>query len=257
MAGGAAMSTADPRPAPSLVRYHRSGGLRPSDDETLEVAEDGTFRAWRTVAGPRIGAFGGVMPDDALSSLGALVEGCRRAGPIRVPVPRDGASERIEIDGDAGPTGDLGGGAEPAGPWGPLARRVRELLDAATDAPVGALELAEADGVLTLAWLGEARSGGADAAGLRLEVDLPAAKLELVRLGPDGVPVGRWAPHAFEGAVDTRAETGPGWRMELTRLPETGLMAGEWLQVWLRAPVRPADGVVRVARWFLAVPGPA
>lgn len=229
-----------------LVAYTRGGGRPPADDERLEVADDGTLTAVRTVAGTRVGSFGGPMASRHRAAVIRAVDACRTTSAPWLPTPRDGATEQIGIGPDGEPMVELGAGVALTGPWGTLARRLRDLLELVTSQPVAAVELvADGQGARLVA-----------AGPLSLEVDAGTVQVNLVHLDASGVPVARWspAPGGDPGAAPNWQRTGPGWVLELPFQPGVTLAPGEWLQVWVRVVVR-ADAP-RLARLFAAVPGP-
>jgi hypothetical protein len=233
------MHDADP-----LLRYTRSGGRQPSDDETLSVAPDGAFEARRTVAGRRVGRFAGILAARELAALARDAARASSAGDATVPTPREGATEVLAA---GGAEIRLGSNERAPAAWRPLVERVRKLVkERVTVDPVAALEL----------------DAGADAARLchvgtePLEVDLTSLSVRVVRMAADGTVMGRWqaptaaAPGDASRPAWTVAE--PTWVHDIPLahglLPE----AGEWLQVSIVLRLR--DGGVHAARLFAAVP---
>ncbi len=229
-----------------MVVYQRSGGLRPLDDELLDVWRSGRLLAIRTVAGPRVGLFGGALGAPELAELARAVDACRGAEPVSLPVPRDAAAERVFLhDIEGSPRVSLGGGEDPGPPWAALVAGLRSLLDSATEQPWATLELRHEDGVINLVRIGE----GLD----DLALDRSTLALELVWLGPDGVPRRR-RQAAPVGTPGGWVSTPPGWSERIGEIGEPGPAPGEWLQVWLTGRFRLVD-VGRTGRWFLAVQG--
>ena len=235
----------------TLVRYGRSGGRPPKDDEHLIVEDDGSYTARRTVAGARVGRFAGRLTAGRLEALRAAADGLGEASDVAIQTPHDGATEVVEA---AGHSARMGSNEAPPEPWRTLVLALREAID--TDAvadPVAALEL---------------RAGTRDAAVAHigtepLEVDLASVVVRVVRLDAEGAVLGRWSgregPAADEDSGQPAAEwaeAGPGWTRALPFTHGLELAPGDWLQVWVHANVRePGDPAVRAVRLFVGVPG--
>ncbi len=233
------------------VRYGRSGGRPPADDEQLVVEDDGSYRARRTVAGARAGRFAGRLTEARAAALRAAVDGVREAADVAIQTPHDGATEVTEA---AGHSARMGSNEAPPEPWRRLVLALREACD--TDAvanPVAALEL---------------RAGTRDAAVAHVgsepvEVDLASIVVRVVRLDAEGAVLGRWSGREGPAADEDSgpppadwAEAGPGWTKTLPFGHGLELAPGEWLQVWVYASVRePDETVVRAVRLFAGVPG--
>ena len=219
-----------------LARLQRAGGRRPTDDEVLEIAADGSFTATRTVGGTRVGRFAGRLPGTTLSALRRDVEAAAEGPDIVRPTPRDGATEVVEA---AGHSLRLGSNDPPPPPWKGLVRRLRDLVeDRATRDPVAAIELvAGRDGVALV-------HAGSES----LRLDPTSIEGELIRAGRDGVPRERrpLAPH--HGDI-VQVETG--WRLDLAPAPRS-FVAGDRLIA--RVVVRiDHDGRFRQARLYADV----
>ena len=109
----------------ALVRYGRTGGRPPRDDESMVIEEDGTFEGRRTVGGARVGTFAGRLAAGRLRGAprGRRVRR-RPAGDVEVTTPLDGATETVEV---AGHTARMGSNERPTGPWKPLVESLRAL----------------------------------------------------------------------------------------------------------------------------------
>jgi len=126
-----------------MLSYRRTGGHQPSDYETLDVEEDGTFRMWRTIAHASspptpVGSFAGTVPPDELEALRADSAAVGKAGDLQLQMPPGSAVERIRV---AGATATLPHSGEPDGAWGMLVSRCRRLLVVLTEQPRAALAL--------------------------------------------------------------------------------------------------------------------
>ena len=232
-----------------LVRYLRRGGRAPADDESLEIASDGSFTARRTVGGKRIGRFAGRLDKTTIEELRTAVEGVAAAGDLAIKTPLDGATEVIEAGGR---TGQFGSNEQPKAPWRDLVDRLRSLLDTEIiEHPVAAIELAATTRSARL------RHAGAEP----LQVDLASINVRAVRLDAEGAVLGRWQGRLRAVAdEDTRGATsapelvtaGSGWEQELPFRHGLELAPGDWLQVWVTLRVR--DDQERAARLFVPVP---
>ncbi len=235
----------------TLVRYGRSGGRAPSDDEHLAVEEDGSYVARRTVAGARAGRFAGRLTDARLGTLRAAVDGVREAADIAIQTPHDGATEDVEA---AGRSARMGSNEEPPEPWRALVHALREAIDAdAVANPVAALELQAGTRDATISHLGSEP----------IEVDLGSVAIRVVRLDADGAVLGRWSGRVQPAADDDSGEApaaawtdgGPGWTRALPFDHGLELAPGDWLQVWVYATVRESgEPIKRQIRLFAGVP---
>lgn len=236
----------------TLVKYRRTGGRPPSDDEALDVAADGSFTARRTVAGARVGTFAGGLASGRAEGLREAVDAVRGASNLQVATPLDGATEVIEA---AGHTAKMGSNERPTGPWKALVEAVRATLDEAVTAdPLAAIELTATSRVATLAHAGSAP----------VEIDLGSVTLRVVRIDAAGLVLGRWQGRLQDAGDEDAGELPPawisavaGWRADLPFAHGLELAGGDWLQVWVFATIRDVagDGGERAARLFVAVPG--
>lgn len=231
-----------------LLEYERSGGRPPADDERLLVRLDGRFEARRTLGGPRIGTFEGSLDASTLRGLADAVGAAREAGELAVPTPMDGATETLRVPG-AGAT--LGSNERPAGAWGPLVERARELLDTVVlESPSAGVELSATPGSGRLAQVGSGT----------LEIDLASLKTRLVRLDEAGLVLARWqasaagarAEDAGPAADREWSVAGPGWSSPIPYDHPIELAPGDRLQVWVTLELR-QDGRVRGGRLFRVV----
>ncbi len=128
----------------TIVRYSRSGGRTPPRDrERLEISPDGTFAMWRSIGSAShppspIGRFAGALDPALVAQLRREVAAAAQAGDLNVTPPPDAAIETIEV-GDV--RARLGIHEEPAGPWGALTQRLRQLLRDLADYPQAAIAL--------------------------------------------------------------------------------------------------------------------
>lgn len=120
-----------------LASYHRSGGRRPSDDESLEIDADGSFVLTRTVGGPRVGSFAGTISKHSLAALTKLAEKADDYDdrPTGLPphVMESVATSRADISVGARAKADV--------PAMKLVKRMRQLVDDLTANPAAAIEL--------------------------------------------------------------------------------------------------------------------
>jgi hypothetical protein len=235
-----------------LLRFGRSGGRMPADDEWLAVWPD-RFEARRSVAGSRIGSFAGQLDATAMRELHDHIDALAGYDDIVIQTPMDGATESIQVDD--GHTARLGSNEDVDGPWGALLRTVRRLLDGPVlESPRAAVALAVAARSAQLSHIGEQP----------LEVDASSVTVRVARLDADGLIQARWQGSATTpGAEDTRGsragrtwtEAGTGWTTEVPFDHGIDLAHGDYLQVRVMIDVR-EDGRARTGRLFVAVPGP-
>ena len=172
--------------ADPLLVVRREGGREPSDDESLEVHDDGSFRMWRTVGWQRAGLFAGALPADALADLRRAVDAAP-AEATDAGAPRGAATEQHVT-----PRGrvSLGGSDDPAPAWAELVAVGRRLVDELTGSPQAALDLAVvSEHEASLAVVGERP----------LPVAPPSLRWRVERLDRDGVPLAGWRPPGDEG----------------------------------------------------------
>lgn len=225
-----------------LYTLRRTGGREPSDDEQLEVADDGSFRMWRTVGWTRVGAFAGNLAPDDLEELRVLSS---TAPPEDLDggVPRGAAAEEHVAGGGRLV---LGGSNDPPPAWQGLVATGRRLLDDLVVAPEAAVELEVV---------------GPSEATLRVVGDEPLAlalsslRWRVERLAPDGTVVAGWRPPGEEGGplpeyvtVDELRTHDPGPIRTLVLGHGWELASGELLRVWVTLSVAPPAGSPRTAR---------
>jgi hypothetical protein len=123
----------------AFAAYHRGGGRPPSDDESLEIRADGSWRLWRTVAGARVGAFTGRLSPDRARRLATAVDEARAAPPpTDVRRRPDSAAEAFR----AGAAEISTPAAAPVrGGWSRLVHLLRKWSDDLTSEPEAALAL--------------------------------------------------------------------------------------------------------------------
>jgi hypothetical protein len=125
------------------IRYARTGGRPPSDDERLEVDADGTWRLWRTMGGSRVGAFAGRLDPGRRRRLGAALESIRQGARSQEPRVPDSASESFH----AGSLSlHVASGDAVSGEWARLVRLIRRWSSSFTTEPEAALELIPGSG---------------------------------------------------------------------------------------------------------------
>lgn len=213
-----------------LCSYSRTGGSPPSDDERLEIEDDGAFRLWRTNSETAAGAFGGRLPAEEVKLIQAVVEQLKPpeldvAGPVR-----GAALEQVAAAGEAitAPSGT----PLPNG-WAELAEHLRRLVLDGVDHPVAALQASLADGGGTLVL---------ELAGTEpLDVDLSRGTVQVDVVGEHSAG-GRWTGTLADPTEDDGSDLlsidmfedpstpspwarDPGWRVERA-LPH-GLDAGD------------------------------
>jgi hypothetical protein len=225
--------------ARAVSTYIRSGGQPPEDDERLDVLEDGTWRLWRTMGGPRVGGFSGHLSaarhrrlDDAIAAVWGV-----GVGPVAPVAHPDVAREAFTAGEDRL---DVTAGARVTGPWAALARLLRRWTEDLTTEPAGALalEVPPGGGLPRLVHLG--------AAALRL---WPATlHVELYARDADGVIRDRASGGAVPEDLPQRGDplaTADGWAMDLPvgRHPE--VPPGGVLEVWALLDIEGPDGPVQ------------
>ena len=218
-----------------LASYHRSGGRRPSDDESLEIEDDGSFVLTRTVGGPRVGSFAGTISKQALAALVKLVEKADDLDdrPTGLPphVIESVETTRADIT--------VGAHSKAAGPATKLVKRMRQLADELTDHPVAALELRVADDghAITLASVGT-EPVGADLGSASITWTLFGQGEELLTAGE------------IEGPANagSKAHLAAGWSAELPISPEPEFNSRRTLDVQAEFDLVDPKGRSRRAR---------
>ncbi len=216
-----------------VASYQRTGGRPPEDDEWLEIHDDGAWNLRRTMGGPRVGTFAGLLDDERRRELGDALASATGAHPPEAELAaRDAAREAVRA-GDGAI--DLAAGRDVDGPWRPLLELLRtwsEALATADDAEA-ALELRlEPDGPV-LARLGTAE----------------------LRMWPATLHLEAYARDA-DGVVVDRASAGPGVEPEGPRGEVLTTTAGWTLAPELpRAVAAPESGAFEAWAW-LDIAGP-
>ena len=240
-----------------IARYARSGGRLPSDDEWLEVAEDGSWAARRTVSGRTAGRFAGRLEGPALEALRSGIAVVQGTGDAFVPTPRHGATEAVDVEG-ASLT--LGSNEDAPGPWRPLLAWLRDAVqDRVVRSPVAALTL----------------EAGADAASIAqagpepVRLEPATVSVRVARIAPDGTRLGEWESPGVPGTAPTTSAftgrpargsapgspgivtAGDGWSLDLPFSHGLGPASGDVLQV--RVLLRVRDGGARTVRLYAPV----
>lgn len=217
------------------LSFERRGGTPPPDDEALTLADDGSFGARRTLGGPRIGSFAGLLPAAAMRSLRRAVEAAAEATDATLPTPRGGATEVLRIGGS---TLQLGSNETPPRPWRAVLERVRTLFEEEVVATArAALELVADTRSARLVHAGEAP----------LDVDLGSVLVKVIRVADEGMALGRWNGRPPGSLVDNGerlvptprwVRAGPGWSAPLPFDHPLELAPGDMFQVWVDVPIR-------------------
>lgn len=218
-----------------MIALRRTGGLRlPQFSERLEVADDGTFRMWRSVsmAAPLpspIGRFAGRLPVPQLNALSDAAKRAAAEGSRTWLVSPDSPVDEFEVDGAMATLGihDPGEGA-----WEACAALVRPLLGELTASPLAAIAL-EVTGGPALYHQGREP----------LTLDLSHLTVRAVHWR-EGQSQGRWtAPETDRGEVGA----GPGWRLRLPFDHGFALEAGDRLTVQATLAAFDGDRLVPVS----------
>jgi hypothetical protein len=218
-----------------LAAYHRGGGDRPRDDESLEIEEDGSFVLTRTVGGPRVGSFAGKIPPKARAPLARLVATAddfdERPSGLPPHVIETVTTSRADID--------VGARAKTRNPATKLVKRLRQLSEDLTAEPVAALELSVArnGSSITMTSLGSAP----------VEVDFGQASLTFTLFG-EGEELLTAGEISAPLDARTRARLDPGWTAELAIKPELEFNPRRTLDVRVEFDLYDASGRVRRAR---------
>lgn len=236
----------------SLLEVSRVGGREPSDDEHLVVEEDGSFRMWRTVGWRRVGAFGGHLETEALSSVANAVAAAPD-GETTGDVPRYAATETHRT---ARGSVSLGGSTDPSAAWAPVAELGRRLLNDLTDHPTAALELSVTSthtAVLTTI-------GDSD-----VSIAPDSIRWWAERLDADGLQRGVWRPEGPQGERVPAPVPGDalriqpsGFRIDLDIGHDWDLAATDIMRVWLTVGIADPDvSAPRIARLVAVAPASA
>lgn len=179
-----------------MLRFYRnSGRTTPATAENVELADDGSFTGWRSIA-PAVGFFAGKLPDAELSALRSAVESIADATP---GLPPPGAVvETLELPG-RDPL--VVSGVQIGQPLGALVEATRSLLDRMVDSPRAAVGL-EVSATPRLVHRGTEP----------LELDLSTIQLRANFWRGYYEPAGE-AGEALGGPG--RVSAGPGWSLDL------------------------------------------
>jgi len=171
-----------------MLRFYRNdGSTSPATAESIELADDGSFTGWRTLA-PTVGWFAGSVPGDRMGRLRAAVDAVAATSAL----PPPGSSvETLEVPGRDPLVVTGVDAAEP----------LRQLLDEMVAAPRAAVGL---DGG-RLVHRGEAP----------LTLDLATVVVRAVHWRGYYEPAG----DASEVIAADRVEAAPGWTFDLPPLP--------------------------------------
>ena len=198
-----------------MIRFTRTGGIEPADNEELVVGDDGLARSERSVAGGRIGRFERMIEPEALVALEDHARAAAAEGPHGLRTRPDGAVESVEANGVIGRFDPY---RTPDGAWGPLVTTLRALLEDGNAAP---------------------RSGLA----LRVAPDARSATLE--RLGTGEVSVAPGSV-AIEARIVRDGMVARSWAVPAPDVPST--VPVSWsVTLELSPPEAPAGGYVEVA----------
>jgi hypothetical protein len=196
----------DGRAEVSLVRLLRLSDAPPPAREVLDVADDGSFTAWRSIH-DAVGRFAGSVPDlERLRGLVEAVSGDRPPGVGELPL--DATVDSLEAGGHEL---EVSANASVDGPWGELLAVCREQLEGVGSSPVAAVALViEGPGALRLEHRGTEP----------FPIELANLSVEVTRWRGD-TPVGS-SERSVPGLG--RVEAGPGWTLavELEGGPATG-----------------------------------
>jgi len=180
---------------------------QPSDNEYLEIEDDGSFTMWRSVGWATlpptpVGQFAGALAAEDLRALRAEADAAAREGDLTSRMQPGIPVETIEA-GDA--TADVTPGREIPGAWGALVDHLRGLLASLTDQPVAALSIEVA---------GDGRSARLQHLGSEpIRLDLRQVSMLVSRHSAAGASLGEWRLPATDLGGEVEAEDG--WTLEL------------------------------------------
>ena len=190
----------------AVVDYVRKGGVMPPNDESLHIADDGSFTMWRSASTASIppspvGEFAGKLTQPQHEQLAAAASLLDAAGDLSLTPPPGAVIETIRV---AGATASLGIHQQAPGPWDQLIKLLRPLLGELTRFPKAALRLEMND---------QGRSARLVAVGHgALELDLGEMQVHAFLWRGDQIDA-RWsAPTESETRRET---TGDGWNLSL------------------------------------------
>lgn len=221
--------------------YERQGGTPPSDDERLEIEDDGRFRMWRTVGSARVGRFAGRIPASDGAALALDAGAAAAAGGRDITPPRDAALETITV-GDVIST--MGHHELPPPPWGPLVKRLRDLLDGLTDQPEAAvaLEVNPDATVVRLRHLGQQA----------LALDVVDPSIDITIFEPNGAQGDRWSGPDATWVRPGRLALSGGRTLDIPVSHGLPLEAGRRAQVWVEVDAFDEDDFRRRLRLVTA-----
>lgn len=208
------------------LSFERHGGLPPRDDESLELAEDGTFTARLTIGGPGIGAFEGSLSAARITRVRKAVAALDGPKEVEVSTPDHGATEVLAV---AGRTLRTGSNETPPKPWRPLLRAVRGIVDEeAVEHPRAAIRL-----------IADAKAARLEHAGHDpIDVDLGSLEVRVVLRGGNDDTRDRWQAAAPKGQGWVTATQG--WTFALPFDHGLRVGRGDWLQVRVELAIREA-----------------
>jgi hypothetical protein len=229
------------------LTFERFGGSTPRDDEALEVAEDGSFTARRTIGGPRIGSFGGRLSKASIGRLRSAVEGVAAAAEITIPTPLHGATEVLSAAATPSVSDQRFGPKALAAAAAPCACADQgEVIDH----PLGAVVL-----------VADARTARLVHTGTQpIDVDLGSVRVRVIHMGVDETVRARWNGRRPSTSSTTASRSwqqawvtaGPGWSAAVPFDHSLTITTGEWLQVWVEVAIR-AGGAPRDGRLYVPV----
>jgi hypothetical protein len=218
-----------------IAAYQRTGHGVPSDDESLEIEDDGSFELRRTNGSPVAGVFAGTVPADRLTALRAAAEAATGAPAGEAAPPPSGRTIEYVATEEDGIS--IVSGSTPPPAWDELATVLRHLVLDLVDQPTAAVgaELVEGGRRLVLRQLGPEP----------VEADPDRATLSLEAVDESGQQLGAWStsladlvgdvPEAKGDGTDSW-ERPPGWSLEID-LPHDlppGRVRGT-LVMWIKA----------------------
>jgi len=231
------------------LTFKRHGGTAPRDDEELQLDEDGSFTARRTIGGPSIGSFEGRLSALAVRKLRAAAEALGEAADVEIPTPSHGATEELVVRGRSLRTGS---NETPPKPWRRLLQALRVLFeDEVIEHPRAALRLVAGTDGARLEHAGRTP----------IDVDLGTLQVRVVHVAADDTPRGRWTGRPAGSLVDNGetlvatpawATADAGWTVDLPYDHRFSLGARARLQVWVDVAIRP-DGVRREGQLYVPV----
>jgi hypothetical protein len=173
--------------------------------EELEIADDGTFKMWRSVSKASelpspIGRFAGSVADAQQNALSEAAQRAKAEGSRTWLVSPDSPVDRFDVDGI---NATLGIHHHGEGAWKDLVAQVRPLLRELTASPLAAIALELADGGAQLVHQGTEP--------LTLDLSTLTVRADHWR---DGHSLARWtAPSPATAQGEVVAE--PGWKLDL------------------------------------------